>query len=143
MQTLAMLVVERKASRHRLPPLLVADQHAGAIDPDTNRRHFARQLRRRVAPAFLLGLDHSPHMGRQILQTGLQATPTMVLLKIVHHLYRSSVRKFVRHDLGKPRRRFSDDPCPIIHRAEGFAAFGALINMPLDRNNPIGCVINL
>src|SRR5205814_1058660 len=32
MQTLAMLVVERKASCHRFAPLLVADQHAGAID---------------------------------------------------------------------------------------------------------------
>src|SRR6202045_1380235 len=43
MQTLATLVVERKAPCHRFPPLLVADQHAGAIDPDTNRRHLAGQ----------------------------------------------------------------------------------------------------
>jgi hypothetical protein len=30
----------------------------------------------------------------------------------------------MRHDLCKPRGRFSDNPCPIIHRAKGFAAFG-------------------
>jgi hypothetical protein len=108
-----------------------------------NRRHPAGQLRRRIVPIFLLGLRHSPDMGGQILQTGLQATAAMVLLKIIHDLRRSSVRKFMRHDLREPRRRFPDNPCPIIHRAKGFAAFGTLINMPLDRNNLVRRVVSL
>jgi hypothetical protein len=50
----------------------------------------------------------------------------------------SAAGKFVRHDLGKPRRRLSDDPRPMIHWAEGLAAFSRLINMTLRRNHAMG-----
>src|SRR5580704_6497511 len=74
MQTLAMLVIERNAARHRFPPLLIADQHAGAVNPDADRCYPA-DLRRGVAPAFFLRLHHRTDMCGQILQTGLQAGP--------------------------------------------------------------------
>src|SRR6266566_9496459 len=74
MQTLTPLVIERDAARHGFPPLLVADQHAGAVNPDADRRDLA-QFRRRVTPTFFLGLHHRPDMRGQILQTGLQAKP--------------------------------------------------------------------
>src|SRR6202051_2061971 len=60
-QTLAMLVIQRNAARHGFSPLLVADQHAGAIDPDTNRCNLT-QLRGCVTPTFFFGLDHRPDM---------------------------------------------------------------------------------
>src|SRR5271169_994991 len=60
MQTLAMPVVQRNAAGHGFPPLLVADQHAGAIDPDTNRRNLT-QLRRGVTPTLLLSQHAWPN----------------------------------------------------------------------------------
>src|ERR1700680_620612 len=37
--------------------ILIADQHAGAVNPDADRRHLA-QRRCRVTPAFFLGLHN-------------------------------------------------------------------------------------
>src|SRR5579863_1601631 len=79
MQTLAMLVIERNTARHRLSPFLITDQHAGAVNPDADRCYPA-YLRRGVAPAFFLCLHPRADMCGQILQTGLQAGPAMVLL---------------------------------------------------------------
>src|SRR5215471_5371481 len=142
MQTLAMPVIERNAPRHRFPPLLIADQHAVAVNSDADRRDLA-DLRRGVAPAFFLGLHDRPNMGGQILQTRLQAGPAMVLLQVFNHLGSSAARKFMRDHLSKPWRRLSDDPCSLFHWTKGLAAFGRLINMTLHRNHPIGGVENL
>jgi len=68
---------------------------------------------------------------------------TMVLLQVSHNPYRGEVRKFVRHDFCKSRRRSSNNPRPVIHGAESLTAFGRLINMTLRRNNSIGRVIDL
>src|SRR5215471_2900330 len=142
MQALAMSIIERNASCHCFPPLLIADQHTGAVNTDADRRYLA-DLRRGVAPGFFLRLHDRPDMCGQILQTGLEAGPAMVLLQVFQYLSGGAAGEFVRHDLGKPWRCLSDDPRPVIHRAEGLAAFGRLVNMTFHRNYPIGRVENL
>ena len=62
MQTLAMLVIERNAARHGFPPVVVANQHASAVNPDADRRDLA-QRRRCITPSFFLGLHHRPRHG--------------------------------------------------------------------------------
>src|SRR5262249_39606222 len=44
MQTLAVAIIQRDAPRLASPPLLIADQHAGTVDADADRRNLAFQL---------------------------------------------------------------------------------------------------
>src|SRR6516165_4633095 len=93
MQALAMSIIERNTPCHRFPPLLIADQHTGAVNTDADRRYLA-DLRRGVAPAFFLRLYDRPDMCGQILQTGLEAGPAMVLLQVFQHLGGSAAGKY-------------------------------------------------
>jgi hypothetical protein len=137
-------VVERDGPSHGLAVArAVGHRDHGPVEANHDRGDGAAQCRHLVLPLLFLGRGDAANPLGNVLNIRGRYLPSMVLLQVRLHRAHVQLRVLMADLTGKKRRRSAHNPCPVLKRAVDAPAAGALVDVALDLNRPVGGLVLL